>query len=199
MAKVIRNQWVYKKTGHWYRYLPRRNDVSKEFNYEKYMAGPEHFPEKMEGKPPKLWLVWIYRNYWKDPLYIRKKIEKLFGKDVEPGKMFIFKNTVSQNAELWPLKHIIEIRALSFPNGEPTIDDVNALEVFSDGRCIIDEHLACELSQLNVMDPHKQMSNSYLCSRLRSRYNKYQDIFETNVYTTKNVTLIELFFCSGES
>ncbi|MCP9259478.1 Intermediate filament tail domain protein [Dirofilaria immitis] len=164
------------KTGHWYRYLPRRNDVSKEFNYEKYMAGPEHFPEKklLEGS-----------------IVHQKKIEKLFGKDVEPGKMFIFKNTVSQNAELWPLKHIIEIRALSFPNGEPTIDDVNALEVFSDGRCIIDEHLACELSQLNVMDPHKQMSNSYLCSRLRSRYNKYQDIFETNVYTTKNVTLIE--------
>lgn len=43
--------------------------------------------------------------------------------------MFVFKNTASQNAELWPLKHIIEVRALSFPNGEPTIDDVNALEV----------------------------------------------------------------------
>lgn len=43
--------------------------------------------------------------------------------------MFIFKNTASQNTELWPLKHVIEVRALSFPNGEPTIDDVNALEV----------------------------------------------------------------------
>lgn len=43
--------------------------------------------------------------------------------------MFIFKNTASQNVELWPLKHIIEIRALSFPNGEPTIGDVNAVEV----------------------------------------------------------------------
>ncbi|VDK58643.1 unnamed protein product [Gongylonema pulchrum] len=84
---------------------------------------------QMEGKPPKLWLAWIYRNYLKDPAYIRKKVEKLFGKNAEPGKMFIFKNTASQNAELWPLKHIIEIRPLTFPNGEPTIDDVNALEV----------------------------------------------------------------------
>lgn len=43
--------------------------------------------------------------------------------------MFVFKNTASQNAELWPLKHLIEIRPLYFPNGEPTADDVNALEV----------------------------------------------------------------------
>uniref|UniRef100_A0A1I7VT22 Uncharacterized protein n=1 Tax=Loa loa TaxID=7209 RepID=A0A1I7VT22_LOALO len=191
MAKVIRNQWVYKKTGHWYRYLPRRNDISKEFDYEKFMAGPEHFPEKMESKPPKLWLVWIYRNYSTDPTCTKKKIEKLFGKDAEPGKMFIFKNTASQNIELWLLKHIIEVRALSFPNGEPTVDDVNALEVYPDGRCVVDKRLAYEPSQFNVMDPHKQMSNSYLCSRLRSRHNKCQDIFETNVYTIKNVTLVE--------
>ncbi|OZC09652.1 hypothetical protein X798_03346 [Onchocerca flexuosa] len=155
------------------------------------MAGPEHFAEKMETKPPKLWLVWIYRNYSEDPSYIKKKIEKLFGKDAEPGKMFVFKNTASQNAELWPLKHIIEIRALSFSNGEPTIDDVNALEVFPDGRCVVDKRLECEPSFLNMMNPHKQMSNSYLCSRLRSQYNKCQDIFETNVYTAKNITLIE--------
>lgn len=191
MAKVIRNQWVYKKSGHWYRYLPRRNDISKEFDYDKQKAGPEHFPDRMKGKPPKLWLVWIYKNYSADRACIKKKIEKLFGKDAEPGKMFIFKNTASQNTELWTLKHIIEIRALSFPNGEPTIDDVNAVEIFPDGRCIVDKRVACESSQLSVMDPNKQMSNSYLCSLLRSRYNKCQDIFETNVYTTKNVTLIE--------
>ncbi|EFO27004.1 hypothetical protein LOAG_01477 [Loa loa] len=186
MAKVIRNQWVYKKTGHWYRYLPRRNDISKEFDYEKFMAGPEHFPEKMESKPPKLWLVWIYRNYSTDPTCTKKK-----SKNYLPGKMFIFKNTASQNIELWLLKHIIEVRALSFPNGEPTVDDVNALEVYPDGRCVVDKRLAYEPSQFNVMDPHKQMSNSYLCSRLRSRHNKCQDIFETNVYTIKNVTLVE--------
>ncbi|VDN06361.1 unnamed protein product [Thelazia callipaeda] len=81
MAKVIRNQWVYKKGGHWYRYLPRRNDSPKEFDYEKNMAGPECFPEKM--------------------------------------------------------------------------------------------------------------TSSYLCSRLRTRYSKCQDIFETNVYRSKNITLIE--------
>lgn len=37
----------------------------------------------MEGKPPKLWLVWIYRNYLTDPISIRKKIEKLFGMNAE--------------------------------------------------------------------------------------------------------------------
>lgn len=191
MAKVIRNQWVYKKDGHWYRYLPRRNDGPKEFDYQANMAGPEHFPEKMKSKPPKLWLAWIYRDYSKDSYYIKNKIEKLFGKDAKPGKMFVFKNTASQNAELWPLKHLIEIRPLCFPNGEPTADDVNALEVFPDGRCIVDKHLSCEPSKLQVLDPQKQMSSSYLCSRLRSRYNRSQDIFETNVYTAKNVTLIE--------
>lgn len=37
----------------------------------------------MKGKPPKLWLVWIYKNYSTDRGYIKKKIEKLFGKDAE--------------------------------------------------------------------------------------------------------------------
>lgn len=38
---------------------------------------------QMEGKPPKLWLVWIYRNYSMDPWDTKRKIEKLFGKDAE--------------------------------------------------------------------------------------------------------------------
>lgn len=44
---IFTDQWVYKKSGHWYRYLPRRNDISKEFDYDKQMAGPEHFPDKV--------------------------------------------------------------------------------------------------------------------------------------------------------
>lgn len=43
--------------------------------------------------------------------------------------MAIFKNTPSQNRELWRVKHMIEIRPLIFPNGEPTMDDINSLEV----------------------------------------------------------------------
>lgn len=43
----ILDKWVYKPHGRWYRYLPRRNDAAKEFDYESEGVVPESFPEKV--------------------------------------------------------------------------------------------------------------------------------------------------------
>lgn len=51
--------------------------------------------------------------------------------------MEIFKNTAAQNSELWHVKHLIELRPLTFPNGEPTLEDVHAIEVCSNSLCYI--------------------------------------------------------------
>ncbi|VDN54934.1 unnamed protein product, partial [Dracunculus medinensis] len=182
--------WVYKKT-HSYKYLPRRQDGPKEFDYTSNQVDPENFPEKMEGEPPKLWLAWIYRSASGEPHWTKKWLEKLFGKNFQPGEMAIFKNTPSQNRELWRVKHMIEIRPLIFPNGEPTMDDINSLEVFADGRCIIDKRLACDPAQLQIMDSRKQLSSGYLSFRLKQRYDSYKDIFEDNVYTPSNISVLD--------
>jgi large subunit ribosomal protein L30 len=43
--------------------------------------------------------------------------------------MEIMKNTASTNEALWHIKHLIELRPITFPYGEPTIDDVGHIEV----------------------------------------------------------------------
>ncbi len=43
--------------------------------------------------------------------------------------MTVFKNTAAFNAQLWHVKHLLELRPLTFPHGEPTVDDVNYIEV----------------------------------------------------------------------
>ncbi|VDK22541.1 unnamed protein product [Anisakis simplex] len=145
----------------------------------------------MVGEPPKLWLAWVYRKPSGEPHWTKTRLKKLFGEDVKPGKMEIFKNTATQNAELWHVKHLIELRPLTFPNGEPTIDDVNAIEIFADGRCVIDRRLVCDEEQLRLADPEKQMTGSYLSSMLGKRYHGYKDIYEDNVYTPSNISVID--------
>lgn len=188
MAKVIRNQWVWKKQGHNYRYLPRRNDGQKEFDFEASAAGPEHFPEKLNEAPPKLWIAWIYR----EPAGARSKhwLKKLFGEDYRVGKMEVFKNTASQNKVLWHVKHLIDLKPLRFPNGEPTLDDVNSLEVLYDGNCVVDKRISCNESQLSVRDPSKQWSPAELSGHLGSRYRQCLDVFEDTVYNPSNITIV---------
>uniref|UniRef100_A0A914RNH5 Uncharacterized protein n=1 Tax=Parascaris equorum TaxID=6256 RepID=A0A914RNH5_PAREQ len=105
--------------------------------------------------------------------------------------MEIFKNTAAQNSELWHVKHLIEIRPLTFPNGEPTLEDVHAVEIFADGRCVIDRRLACDETQLRLADPQKQMTTGYLSSQLAHRYYTFKDVFEDNVYTPSNISVLD--------
>lgn len=91
MAKVIRPQWVYKKHNHWYRYLPRRHDGHKEFEYGPNNATPDLFPDPMDEKPPKLFVAWVYRELTHEPHWIKKRVWKLFGKEFIPGDMQVFK------------------------------------------------------------------------------------------------------------
>lgn len=129
MAKVIRNCWVYKPNYSWHVYLPRRKDTNKEYDYEAHNATPSTFPEPMAEEPPKLWLVWFYRDLAGEPRWTQNRVRRLLGGDPKPGEMLVFKNSADVNKQLWHMKHLIELRPMRFPNGEPTEADVNHLEV----------------------------------------------------------------------
>lgn len=129
MAKVIRQCWVWKPHYRWHVYLPRRNDGLREYDFEANNATPSSFPEPMPEEPPKLWLVWFYRDLSGEPRWTKEHIRRLFGGDPTPGDMHVFKNTADINKQLWHMKHLIELRPMRFPNGEPTEADINHLEV----------------------------------------------------------------------
>ena len=121
MAKVIRNCWVHKKNNRWWRYLPRRDDRVLIYDYEAEENSLRSFPDKMPGVPPKLWLAWLCEDTRNVRLSrdMRHLIRQLFGDNAQPGEMRAFKNMLSTNQQLWKVKHFIDIRPMTFPQGEP--------------------------------------------------------------------------------
>lgn len=78
----VTDQWVYKINNHRFRYLPRRKEGIVEYDYAKNQALPDHFPHRLDGSPPKLWVAWIYRpNLSGEVKWIKNDVEFLFGKD----------------------------------------------------------------------------------------------------------------------
>uniref|UniRef100_A0A915EFG8 Vitellogenin n=1 Tax=Ditylenchus dipsaci TaxID=166011 RepID=A0A915EFG8_9BILA len=105
--------------------------------------------------------------------------------------MNVFKNTVSTNTELYKVKHLIEVKPITFPYGEPTLDKIKNLEIMVDGKCIIDEKVAPDPEGIQVFDPLKQFSANYLGSKLKSRDVRYKDVYEDTVYNPANVSIID--------
>uniref|UniRef100_A0A7E4US65 39S ribosomal protein L30, mitochondrial n=1 Tax=Panagrellus redivivus TaxID=6233 RepID=A0A7E4US65_PANRE len=192
MAKVIRNKYVFRPHNRWHRYLPRRNDGVKQYDYEENLATPSTFPDPAPGEPPKLWLAWLYRQPTSEPRWIKESVERLFGKNATPGRLHIFKNTSGYNNELWQVKHLIELKPVSFPNGEPTENDIGHMEVLPDGRCIVDKSIdLSNAAKIQLHDPLKQFTPKQLSKSLKHRYNQCKDVYQDNVYTPKNISVVD--------
>ncbi|KAI1722582.1 hypothetical protein Ddc_06748 [Ditylenchus destructor] len=190
MAQVIRKHLVYKKYGRWWRYLPRRDDSRIKYDYDAPQNLPMAFEDPMPCEPPKLWVSWLYCDITKRSAKVQDLAVQLFG-TTEPGVMNVFPNTASTNRQLWKLKHVIDIRPMTFPNGEPTMENVANVEILHDGRCVIDRKLAPDPEGIQLLDTSKQFTPSYLASRLKSRDMKFKDVYEDNVYNPENMTIYD--------
>lgn len=51
------------------------------------------------------------------------------------------KNIPENNARLWKIKHLIHISPITFPYGEPKIDDINYTFLKENGECIVTKKL----------------------------------------------------------
>lgn len=192
MAKVIRKCWVYRKNNRWFRYLPRRSDAHINYDYDKTEGLYSDFEDPMPYEAPKLWAAWIQRDLQRVPKVSRDILKQLFGEKPTPGEINVFKNIPSTNKELWKIKTYIEIRPITFPNGEPTNKtELNNIELLYDGRCIINEKEAPNPEGINLLDPLKQFTPQYLTSRLCSRDLSNKDVYEDNVYNPSNISIVD--------
>ncbi|KAI6204623.1 Integrator complex subunit 11 [Aphelenchoides besseyi] len=189
MAKVIRNRWVFRKHNRWFRYLPRREDGSREYDFEKHSAMPDDFAQPMDVEAPKLWLVWRYRSTAGEPSWTVKRVRELFG-TADVGKMHIFKNTSSVNDQLWHLKHLIEVRPIRFPMGEPTDADIPHMELRADGTCTIDRDCNVNPTEVKLVDEKWQQTPNYLRRQLKRRDNTFKDVYADAVYTPANISIM---------
>uniref|UniRef100_A0AC34R0L7 39S ribosomal protein L30, mitochondrial n=1 Tax=Panagrolaimus sp. JU765 TaxID=591449 RepID=A0AC34R0L7_9BILA len=191
MAKVIRNRYVFRPHNRWHRYLPRRNEGVKEYVYEENDATPSTFLDPMPGPTSKLWLAWLYKEPV-DPKWTRKSVELLFGKNPVVGEMHVFKNTSDVNDHLWKIKHLIELKPMTFPNGEPTEADIGHVRILPDGQCIVDKTInIAQEDALKYIDTSKQFTSSQLSRKLQQRYRDYKDVYEDTVYNPKNISIVD--------
>lgn len=75
--------------------------------------------------PPKLFMVqrikpWKGIEYWNKKILFDFKLDETF----KLSKITIIKNTPDNNMKLWKVKHLVKITPITFPNGEPTENDV---------------------------------------------------------------------------
>ena len=102
----------------------------------------------------------------------------------------MFKNTPSTNVQLWKIKHMIEVRPMEFPQGEPELGDINHMEIMADGRCIIGKDIPSP-EGVQLVDTNKQFTTSYLSSFLRSRDILGKDVYEDTVYNPSNISIVD--------
>lgn len=192
MAKVIRKCWVYRKNNSWYRYLPRRSDSRIKYDYDTAEGILSEFDDPMSAPAPKLWAAWIYRDLDKIPRISRGILKQLFGDQLIPGEINVFKNIPSTNKELWRVKAYLEIRPVVFPDGEPKNEsDTRHMELLHNGQCIINSKEAPDPEGIVLFDPLKQFTSVYLTSRLASRDLAGKDVFEDNVYNPSNISIVD--------
>ncbi|CAI5445738.1 unnamed protein product [Caenorhabditis angaria] len=198
MAKVIRNRWVYRPDNKWNRYLPRRNDAVKEFDYDRNESALANYSreladEQKPAKASKLWMAWLYRDLSSEPKWTKKHVESLFGANFKVGQMEVFRNTPLVNEELWKVKHLIELRPVVFKNGhEPTKDDVFSTKLHPNGECeVMQTGSISNENDLKLLDETKQLTPRDLQRDLTKKYHSFKSVFEQNVYTTSNITVVK--------
>ncbi|PAV59132.1 hypothetical protein WR25_10804 [Diploscapter pachys] len=192
MAKVIRTRWVYRKDNRWWRYLPRHsgkpNDLESQSNLDDFAQ--EFKDELVDVKPSKLWLAWVYRETGSEKS--KKQLEHIFGREYKLGKMEVLINSAVMNDKLWNVKHLIELRPITFPNGEPNEGDIYNTTIHPDGRCdVMRGEKAESEEQLQLFDENIEWPKHKLGSKFNSASARLQDVFETNVYTPKNVKIVK--------
>jgi hypothetical protein len=95
------------------------------------------------------------------------------------------------NDKLWSVKHLIEVRPISFPNGEPTEADIGFVELHADGRCVIDQKANVDHESVKFIDESAQFTQKYLARVLRYRDRRFKDVFTDNVYSPANITIMD--------
>lgn len=106
--------------------------------------------------------------------------------------MEVFRNTALINEELWKVKHLIELRPVEFKDGvEPSEDDIFSTKISPNGVCEVlqNGHVAHE-SELRLADG-KQWTKRELARDTNRKYHRYQSVFEQNVYTNGNITVVK--------
>ncbi|CAF4782897.1 39S ribosomal protein L30, mitochondrial [Pieris napi] len=102
-----------------------------------------------------------HRPYWEKNILEELKIRALH-------QFAIVKNIPEINAKLWKIKHLIKVTPITFPYGEPTVDDIKHTVLKENGQCIVTKTLKPkddEIAALEEFDKDPKKMNSVTIKR----------------------------------
>lgn len=85
------------------------------------------------------------------------------------------KNIPESNARLWKIKHLLEIKPITFPYGEPTENDLKHTLLKENGECLVTKELLIPIERLEahekfIQNPAK-MTNQTIEKKCRLKWN----------------------------
>lgn len=64
----------------------------------------------------------------------------------------VVKNIPEVNAMLLTVKHLVDVKPIVFPYGEPTMNDINHTFLKENGECIVSKEIAIDEGRMQARD-----------------------------------------------
>lgn len=64
----------------------------------------------------------------------------------------VVKNIPEVNAMLWKVKHLVDIKPIVFPYGEPTVDDIKHTFLKESGECVVTKEIKFDEARMLARD-----------------------------------------------
>ncbi|KAJ6635232.1 39S ribosomal protein L30, mitochondrial [Pseudolycoriella hygida] len=119
--------------------------------YEKVRYYPRvpDFKEDPIENPTKLFRVQRIKVLKGTP-YWERRILQLLGLTRKMSDVTVVKNIPEMNAMLWKVKHLVDIKPVVFPYGEPTENDINHSFLKESGECIVTKEIKFDEKRLEA-------------------------------------------------
>lgn len=74
------------------------------------------------------------------------------GLDGKASDYAVVKNIPENNARLWKVKHLIKIKPITFPYGEPTENDIKHTILKESGECIVTKEIGISDDRIKAIE-----------------------------------------------
>lgn len=121
----------------------------KFWGYEQFLpksSTPDHVDPPIE--PSKLFVVQRIKPIKGTPYWERDLLRQL-KLDGRMGDMIVVKNIPENNARLWKIKHLLKVTPITYPHGEPSLNDVNHTFLKENGECIVTKEIKVDEKRLD--------------------------------------------------
>ncbi|KAK3927558.1 39S ribosomal protein L30, mitochondrial [Frankliniella fusca] len=144
-SQLVRYSRIYRrfKRPHEYEFLTNKPEMYPDApklqtgRLKYYPRDPNYQDPPID--PPKLFMVQRVKPMKGQPWWNKQVLARLGLDSEDKNHIVILKNHQAICEDLWKVKHVVKITPITFPNGEPTEDDIDRTLLTPDGQMIVSD------------------------------------------------------------